>query len=324
MGFQNQVNLQPAPGVVGAIASMNPLATVDAGPGGLTAGANGVAVGRFAWNTYAVAGGPGVANNTAGGVPRKPDGFISNQQQGLITTYLAESGLLIPKGKEVTEHQRGDFWVSSTLSEAVLGYKAFANLFSGQVLIAAAGAFPVNVVGAAASVTASTVAGSYTMTISATGTAGVKVGQLVIGLGVPPSTYVESIGTYNGTSGTIFLSQAATLTETAKTYTTALPEATGGWSASDVDLLTTNMFVETLTNGVIVPGQIVSGTGIPAGTYIVAQVDGTPGAGGNYTLSASCTTETAEAVTGSAWIETDWYCNSAGNVMDLVKIGVRN
>lgn len=316
--FQNQVNYAPAPGVVGGIASMNPLATVDAGPGSLTAGNPGVAVGRFAWNSYAVAGGPGVAKNACTGAPRKPDGFVSNQQQGLITTWLTNSSLVIPTGKEVVEHQRGDFWAFSTLAEAAINQKVYANLLSGQVLAAATGQFLTNAVGSAASVTASLTAGSYTMTVTATGTAGVAVGQLVTGPGLAPDTYVESIGTYNGTSGTVFLSQAATNTEAAQAYTTALPEAFGGWVGT-ASFATNVMTVVSTTSGALAVGQLVQSTNVAAGTYIVAQLTAT-----TYQLSTVPGTITTQAASASAWIETDWWVNSAGNVMDLIKIGVRN
>ncbi len=318
--FQNQVNIQPAIGVVGGIASMNPLATVDAGIGGLTAGSNGVAVGRFAWNTYATAGGPGVASNNAGGVPRVPDGFIANMQQGLITTWLTNSSLVIPSGKEVTEHWLGDFFAYSTLSEAVIGQKVFANLFSGQVIAAAAGSFPTNSVGVAGTVTASTVDLSYTLTLSAQG-AGVIVepGQYITGPGIAPDTYIESLGTYNsGTGvGTVFLSRAAIATYTGQTYTLSLPEAYGGWVGT-ASFATNVMTVVSTTSGALAVGQLVESAGVAAGTYILAQLTST-----TYQLSTSPGTIATQAASTSGWIETTWHVLSAGNVMDLIKIGAR-
>lgn len=312
--FQSQVNRYPAPGNVGAIASMNPMATVVAGPGGLVAGSNGVAVGRFAWNVYPVAGGPGEAQNNADSA-RKPDGFVSNQQQGLITTWLASHSLVIPAGMMVVEHKTGDFWAQSTCSEAAIGDKVFANMFDGQVLAAAAGSFPTNAVGSVASVTATLVAGSFTMTISATASGVPAVGQLVSGPGLAPGTYIESIGTYNGTSGTVFLSKAALLAEAAQTYTTALPEAYGGWVGT-ASFATDVMTVESTTSGTVAVGQLVESANVAAGTTVIADLGG-----GDYQLSSTPGTITTQAASTSAWIETDWLVESAGNVMDLIKIG---
>src|SRR5277367_1277065 len=53
MGFfgQTQIYNQENPAVAGDRASQNPMATFDAGPGGLVAGLAGVIVGNFAWVT---------------------------------------------------------------------------------------------------------------------------------------------------------------------------------------------------------------------------------------------------------------------------------
>lgn len=315
MSFQSQVHRYPAPGVVGAIASMNPLATVPAGPGGLVAGSAGVYVGRFAWNVYPVAGGPGQGQNFAP-TPRVPDGFVCNQQQATIPSLMDDSSLLVPAGTMLTEHIRGDFWAQSTCSEAAIGNKVFANLLSGQALAAAAGAFPTNAVGSVASVTASLVADSYTMTISATASGSLKVGQLVTGPGLDIGTYVESIGTYNGSAGTVFLSKPALTAQTGKTYATALPEAYGGWVGT-ATFATDEMTVVSTTSGAIVVGQLVKSAGVADGTYIIADLGA-----GVYQLSTTPGTITpAQAASASAWIETEFEVKSAGNVMDLIKIG---
>ena len=322
--FQSQVNINPSPGVVGGIASMNPMATVKAGPAGLTAGSPGVAVGRFAWNTYATAGGPGVANNNAGGVPRVPDGFISNEQQGLITTWLSSNSLVIPTGLPVTEHQRGDFWAYSTLAEAAINNKVFANMFDGQVLAAAAGAFPTNTAGTTAVISSATSASltNYTLTINTITSGTVAVGQLVTGLHIAPGTYIESFGTFNGTSGTVFLSKNVLATFTAQAIGTSSPEANGGFVGT-ASFATSVMTVTAVTSGVLAVGQLVSSANVAAGTYITSLGTGTGGTG-TYNLSTAPGTILAQAASTSAWIETPWYVNSPGNVMDLIAIGVRN
>lgn len=326
MSFQKQVNIYPAPGTIGGVASMNPLATVKAGPGGLTAAAGGVVVGRFAWNSYSVAGGPGLAQNlcpiSASLAPRKPDGFIANQQQGLITQWLGVNSLVVPAGLMVTEHELGDFWANATLAEASIGMKAFANLIDGTVLAAAAGATPTNIAGAPGVVVGSIASlTNYSLNIASVTSGTVEPGQLVVADGIPVGTYIEALGTFNGSSGTVFLSQNATKVLTSVNFTLSNPTAYGAF-AGTATFATTKMTVASVTSGLVYPGMIVTSAGVTAGTYVVAQDSGTPGGIGVYSLSTTPGTITpAQAATATAWIETDWFVKSAGNVMDLIAIG---
>jgi hypothetical protein len=327
MPFQKQVNTYQAPANLGAIASMNPLSTVAAGPGGLVAGAAGVLVGRFAWNTYPVAGGPGLAQNMCPisdtEAPRVPDGFICNQQQGLITLWLGSESLGVPHGVMVTEHDRGDFWAQSTMSEAIIGNKVFANLITGQALAAAAGSTPASYSGTPA-VIKGTVASltNFTMTITEVTSGVVAPGQLVVGENIPQGTYISSLGTSTGGTGTVFLTRNATKLFTAQDLTTSVPEAYGAFDGT-ASFATDVMTVTAVQSGAAVAGQLVTSANVAAGTYIVAQLTGTPGGAGTYQLSTEPGTITAQDVKATSWIETDWYVKSAGNVMDLIKIGLK-
>lgn len=51
----------------------------------------------------------------------------------------------------------------------------------------------------------------------------------------------------------------------------------------------TTLTVTAVAAGALKPGQIISGTGVTAGTYILAQLTGTTGGTGTYTVSASQT-----------------------------------
>lgn len=133
MGFQTQVNVNPAIAVAGDFASANPRASVVAPEGGFVAGAAGVTVGCFAW---VQADGVTVLNTGTG----KPDGFIHREQQALITAYLGEAVNLIPGGLPVTLMRTGDYFATSTVATAEKGEKAFAKLADGTMQPAAAGA----------------------------------------------------------------------------------------------------------------------------------------------------------------------------------------
>ena len=133
MGFQTKVNAQQAPACAGDFASANPRAATVSPEGGFVAGAAGVTVGRFAWIQ---SDGVTVLNTGTG----KPDGIIHREQQALISTYLAESGNLIPVGFPVTLMRTGDYYAAVTVASAEKGEKAFAKLADGTVEFDAAGA----------------------------------------------------------------------------------------------------------------------------------------------------------------------------------------
>ena len=331
LGFQSQVYVYPAPAVVGARASLNPTSTVDAGPLGLTAGVLGVIVGKFAWVSYAVAGGPGVANNFSPTVPTAPNGFVCNEQQALITTWLGINGLAIPPGYPVTLFGRGDFWARSIYADAAIGQKVFANLFSGDVYPAAAGAFVSAAVGSSAVLASvSFAANSYTMTINTITSGTVAIGQQVVGVNVPFNCYIESAGTLplpaSSGSGTVNVTAAPPVAITTQPMTTIANVGIGGAVCSSVSSASsTTLTINTVTSGAIAVGQMIQAiTNIPAGTY-VSSIGTFNGTSGTIIMSAASTgTITAQACNFSAWIETPWYFTSPGNAGDLCKIGILN
>jgi len=67
-------------------------------------------------------------------------------------------------------------------------------------------------------------------------------------------------------------------------------------------------------------GQAVVSAGVAANTYITALGTGTGGTG-TYTLSTSPGTITAQAATGSDWVETDFKVLSVALVNEIAKIG---
>jgi hypothetical protein len=329
-GFQQQVNLYPAPAVWGDRASMNPTATVDAGPFNLTSGLLGAVVGKFGWQVLTPATMLSIVNNYSPTQPTIPDGFVANEQQALITTWLGQQSMVIPAGYAVTLYNRGDFWGKTVYTDAAVGSKVFANVFSGDVYPAASGSFIADVVGSAAVVTATTTAGSYSMNVTAFTSGTLAVGQQVSGPGLTNGLYyIESAGTLvlpaSSGSGTINLTQAAVTASTGGSFNTIANVGIGGATCSSVSSTSsTTMTINTVTNGTIVPGQLIQPiTSIPANNW-VASIGTFNGTSGTIIMGlASTGTITAQACKFSAFIETPWYFNSAGNVGDLVKIGTR-
>lgn len=191
-GFQRSAQLQQAAAVAGDFASANPRSSVVSHEGTFVAGAAGVTVARFAWASAA-----GVVSNAGQGVPT---GFVPRRQGvALITTYLAETSLVIAPGFEVNLMKDGDYWVAPLVNPASIGQKVFANFADGTIQTAAAGATISSFSGTASFAT-------NVMTVTVVGTGTVKVGDLVTSAGVAAGTYVTAFGTGTGGLGTYTLS----------------------------------------------------------------------------------------------------------------------
>ena len=201
-GFQQTVNIQPAPGLPGDFASADPRANVAAGPGALIAAPSGVTVGRFAWVDAT-----GVfASNTGSGLP---DGFVHRSLGDvLITTYLAETSSLILGGFEVTLFSAGIFWaVNSGAGAAVRNTKVYSTYGTGAVTTGATG-----LTIAGSSVTGSIAGTVLTVTSVTSGT--ITVGQPISGTGITAGTYITAFGTGTGGAGTYTVNTSQTAAST--------------------------------------------------------------------------------------------------------------
>lgn len=136
MAFQQQVNVEPALGVAGDFASMNPTANTLAGEGALVAGAGGVTVGKFGWIQ---ADGQTVLNAPPSGSTAAPDGFVHRDLTAQIDNFYDEAGMVVPEGFMVSLYQAGDFF-ADTSTAATRGKKIFASTTDGSVSTGAAGA----------------------------------------------------------------------------------------------------------------------------------------------------------------------------------------
>ena len=297
-GFQKTVNLTPAPAVAGDFASSNPRATVLAGPGGLVAGLGGVTVGKFAWVDT-----DGVTVLSHGTAAKSPSGFVHREQQALIQTYLAESGMNIPQGFPVTLHNQGDFWaVNGGAGAFAVGDSVYANCADGTVAQSAA----TNATATASMGATFTASGSGTnLTVSAV------TGLISIG---------ETLGTTTGIpAGTTIVSQTSGTTGGAGVYVTSVATTISAATATSFGNV---LNVTAVASGSLDIGESVTGTGIPAGAVLDSQISGASGGVGVYALSVPATAYAASTTVTSVGgvAATGWKAQSAAAVGELVKI----
>jgi hypothetical protein len=125
--FQKTVALYPAIGVPGAIASINPIVSA---PMGYIAGAN-VPIGGFCWED------PDNEGQVLASGEGAPLGFVCRE---MVYPYCGTDAIdYVPKGENVSVQLEGDFYVKSAAA-VTKGQKVFANLTTGAVTGAAAGA----------------------------------------------------------------------------------------------------------------------------------------------------------------------------------------
>jgi hypothetical protein len=305
MPFQTSVQINPVPGLPGDFASSNVRKVVLAGPGALVAGPAGVTPGRFAWvdptGTFVTNFGSGL-----------PSGFVHRVLgEALITTFLAETSNLIFGGWEVTLFSDGDFWVRNAgANNVTINMKAYANFADGSVTFGATGAPPTgaSVTGSIAAAAATSVTGSIAanvLTVTAVGSGALVVGATLSGTGVTTGTTIVS--QLSGTPGGIGTYQVSTQETAASTTITAT-----------YGVLT----VTAVGSGALVVGDVLSGSGVTAGTFITSFGTGTGGIG-TYNVSAS-QTATSTTVTAAGAVETKWFAMSTGLAGEYIKMSSQN
>lgn len=311
-GFQTQVFNQPAQAVAGDRASQNPIATYDAGPGGLVADASGVSCGRFCWVT------PPTDPNGTGSLATQAAGsgnvagFLYNFTQALNTVFLSDASLVIPQGLPVGLATQGDFWVvNSGSTEAVVGQKAYASFGSGLVSFAAAGAPSVTSTATGSSVAASTFSVTASiqndiMTVTAVGSGTVVNGATISGTGVTGTPQIAS--QISGTPGGVGV-YALTVSQQ-KSIASETISGTYG-----------TMTVGTMTVGTSFQvGQTLQATGaVVAGTVITQLLTGTGGNGSTFAVNNN-TVVSSQAINAFGNVETKWYAASSAQPGGLVKI----
>jgi hypothetical protein len=316
-GFQTQVYNQPNQAIAGDRASQNPIATYDAGPGGLVSGYSGVSVGLFAWVTAPTdPNGTGQLVNNFG--PGNVAGFIPREgQQALNTVFLSDGSQVIPEGIDVTVAIQGDFWVvNNGTTEAIIGNKAYANLTTGQVSFAATGTPTNSAVATGSSIAAETfsVTGSIAgdlMTVTAVTSGTVYPGSTISGTGVTTGTIVTAqltpllTGETTGGAGRYVLTISQQKTIASETIS-------GTYGLMTIGTLTSTPSFQ-VGQRLVVSGSVV------ANTDITANVSGSGGSSGTMVVNNN-TVVTSQTITSVANIETKWYAASAGQAGAYVKI----
>ena len=299
--FPNTVYAVAAPGVEGDFATAAPVHSVIAGPGGLVAGAGGVTIGRFVWLDPA---NHNIALNSGVGIPA---GIVAREMQGLITTYLGETGFIIPSGFGVTAYNVADIWVKNAgTTEAQFYQKVYANQSNGSISFGPPNS-PTQSASATASIAPAT--GSFTgsiadnvLTITAVGSGVVVAGGTFAGAAVATGTQV--VAQLTGTTGGV------------GTYTVSIPDQI----VASTTLTETYgvMTVSAVASGAVANNQSLAGANVTAGSYVAGLLTGT-GGNGTYVVSPTQTAASA-TVTASGSVETRWFALSTGRPGDIIKI----
>lgn len=307
---QTVVNTQPGLGVEGDFCDINPRFTADFGAGGAVAAPGGLRIGRFAWAAPPMDadGANASISNLNGSGP--VIGFIAREQQGLMTQYLQESGMVIPAGFMCTVFTGGGFFVNNAGSTPALpGQKAYANFADGSVTFAATGTPTAGGTSTASTIAAETwsVTGTVlndVLSVTVVGSGTIQPGSVVSGtslVGTP--TITEQLSGTPGGLGTYLLSNAQP-TITSETFT-------GTWG-----LLTIGGTVA----GAFPIGGVLSGA---TGTITANAANGVTltGTGGAGTYATQTQTVGSGVIDVSAVnVETKWICRSYAAPGALAKI----
>jgi len=262
-----------------------------AGPGELTAGPEGMIIGRFGFARLDT----GQVYSRHPGVPSRV-GFVHKNQPSAIVPWLGQATMAVHPGLEVTLFDGGDFLARFAVAPTY-GYKVLASYADGSCIAAVAGATVAGAVVTAvggAVVTGSIAATVLTVTAVTSGT--LSVGAVLSGSGITAGTTITALGTGTGGTGTYTVTPSQTAASTTVTATSNVMTVTG------------------VTSGTLAVGQPISGSGVAAGSYISGLGTGTGGLG-TYTIaqpSGAGQNFASATVTSAGAKETNFYVHSTG------------
>jgi len=187
--------------------------------------------------------------------------------------------LLGAMGAVIVAPARADDLTIDKKTTSPVSTTAAANNTPGNITITSGGSVEIKTAGAAVTINSNnTVSNSGTISNSV-GTNGVGVD--IIGGNMGSFTHMGTISA--GSTSTVTLAGQYGVLLNAPTN----PSFTGTTSG-------TNLTASSVT-GVIAVGDVVAGTNIPSGTYIVSQTSGTPGGAGVYVISQAATATVSNA-----------------------------
>jgi hypothetical protein len=315
--FQNKVNTNQAPGVLGDFASTNPFASVLAASLQLVAPAGGLTVGNFAW-----VGPAGQVSQSY--VAGYQIGFLLRNEQALVTQFLGETSLVVPAGFPITLMNGGDYWAKFAAG-ATPGQNVYADPNTGALVAGAT--TPASAAGTATqgvTGTLTTVSGSANVTVNSVSAGILAVGDVVVSANIPAGTTVLSqtsvtAGSGAGLLGVYVLSAPASASAGPTAFTSnstilnVTAVSTGAFNVGDsvtgsgttqnivsqapqfqgegTIAGTTALTITSVsgTSGKLRKGDVLVIAGVPAGTTVASQTSGTPGGVGVYVMSAAAT-----------------------------------
>ncbi len=255
--FPGKPNLNQAPAVRGDFASQNPRASLLAGQGALVAPAGGLIVGNFASVLKNSTGETVQQGFTAG----NEIGFLAREEQALISVYLAGDSLVVPQGFMVTLYTEGDFYAYFG-NGATPGDVVYMDETTGAA-ISGAGS-PTSVTGSIGFTGTASFATNVMTVVAQTAGSLIEVGDTVTSAGVAGGTTITAQLT--GTPGAV-----------GSTY--SLSTAPGTIATQAATTTSTTLNVTAVGTGALSVGDVLSGTGVTAGTTISAFGTATGGVG---------------------------------------------
>lgn len=253
MPFQSSVKAKAAPGVSGDFCSVNPRASILATEGNLIAPPGGLLVGNFAFVN------PADQSVHQGYTAGYQIGFLGRNAQGLITAFLAEATELVQAGFMVTLFDKGEFWAQFA-GGATAGQIVYADQTTGEPVSGSA----TDTVTASAGYTGTASFATNVMTVVTTTAGVISVGDAVTSAGVTAGTTV--LAKVDATHFTLSTAPGTIATQAASTTSTTLK-------------------VTAILTGSLSVGDVLSGTGVTAGTTVTSVPVG--GGAGLYGLSVA-------------------------------------
>jgi hypothetical protein len=145
-----------------------------------------------------------------------------------------------------------------------------------------------------ATCSAATISGTTLTIPAAVNTGTFAPGMVITGPGISANTTITAFGTGRGGSGTYTVSVSQTVSSPGTAITGSRTLNTGGSTVSSIS--TTTLNVGGVVTGTFAPGMIITGPGVTEGTTIIAQLTGTAGQAGTYTVSVSQTVSSSAII----------------------------